>query len=177
MNFINTNILGAYIIKPDPYVDKRGEFSRIFCERVFDQNGLVNHFPQINICKNNLKGTLRGMHYQKKEFSEDKVVSCICGKIYDVIVDLRSDSETFLQSYGIELSEKNGFQLYIPKGCAHGYVTLEDNSNLLYLMSEFYNKDSSAGYRYDDPAFSIKWPVFENYIISEKDKNLPYIKI
>lgn len=174
MNFEKTLIEGAYIVTRSPYEDFRGSFARLYCEREYLEAGIKERFRQINLCCNLKKGTLRGLHYQKGGKAEDKVVACINGKIFDVCVDLRKDSQTFGRYISEELSGENGKMLYIPKGCAHGYVTLEDCSQLLYLMSEFYIPGLEAGYKYDDPAFSIKWPLKSGLIISDKDLALPY---
>ena len=176
MKFIKTEIEGAYVIERTPNVDERGYFARLYCSNEFKEAGIITSFPQINLCQNKEIGTLRGMHYQAGEKGEDKVVSCIRGKIYDVCVDIRPYSKTFCNYIGYELSEENGRMLFIPKGCAHGYMTLEENCQLLYLMSEFYEPNLAAGYRYDDPAFNIVWPKMDKLIISEKDKKLPFMK-
>ncbi len=175
MNFIETSINGVYIIERTMSFDKRGCFSRFFCEKEFHEAGINTDIRQMNVCFNKQKGTLRGMHYQKDGFAEDKLVVCVSGKIFDVCVDIRPESPTYCKYVSCELSDENGKMLYIPKGFAHGYVTLEDNCNLVYMMSEFYVPGSAAGYRYDDPDFSIKWPDIENLVMSEKDEQLPYI--
>ncbi len=175
MNFIKTEIDGVYIIERTPNFDERGYFARFFCEKEFKAAGIGTNFKQMNLCFNKLKGTLRGMHYQLDGYAEDKLVSCVRGRIYDVCVDIRPDSPTYCKYVACELSEDNGKMLYIPKGFAHGYVTLEDNCQLIYMMSEFYVPGSAAGYRYDDKAFSINWPITQDLIISDKDKNLPHI--
>lgn len=175
MLFEKTGIEGAYLITRTPNYDERGSFARFYCEQEFKQAGIEESFVQMNICTNKKRGTLRGLHYQSENAAEDKVVSCIKGRIFDVCVDIRSSSETFLRYAAYELSEDNNKMLYIPKGCAHGYVTLEDDSSLLYMMTEFYVPNASFGYRYDDDAFGIEWPITSNLIISEKDRNLPKI--
>lgn len=177
MNFIQTNLNGVFLIQKHPNTDERGTFTRIFCEREFKAHGLSDRYVQLNICNNIKRATIRGLHFQRGNNAEDKVVSCIKGKIYDVCIDLRPESPTYMSSYCTVLSEKNNNMLYIPKGCAHGYQTLEDDSSVLYYMSEFYVPDSGAGYNYADPSFAIDWPIKENIIISEKDKNLPFIHI
>ena len=177
MKFIKTDIDDVYIIERTPSIDERGYFARFFCEEEFRNAGINTDFKQMNICFNDKFGTLRGLHYQRDGYAEDKLVSCVRGRIFDVCVDIRPNSPSYCQYVCCELSEKNGKMLYIPKGFAHGYVTLEDNCQLIYMMSEFYVASSAAGYRYDDTAFSIKWPVENNLIISEKDRNLPYINV
>lgn len=152
-----------------PVQDFRGSFARLYCEREFFEAGIGEGFKQINLCNNLKKGTLRGLHYQKGGKLEDKLVACTNGTVFDVCVDVRRNSATFGNYISQELSAQNGKMLYIPKGCAHGYVTLEDNSQLLYLMSEFYVPGLEAGYRYDDPMFGIQWPVKDDLTISDKD--------
>lgn len=174
MRFYNTQIEGAYLIEKQPFQDSRGSFARIYCEKEFQEAGLDISIVQMNLCENKERGTLRGLHFQIGEKSEDKVVSCLQGRIYDVCVDVRPNSPTFGKWLGYELSHDNNRMLFLPKGCAHGYVTLESNCSLLYMMSEFYAPGFDAGYRYDDPAFKIDWPITENILISDKDKNLPY---
>lgn len=170
-----TLIEGAFLITRTPAVDNRGSFARMFCQREFEKAGIEQDFKQINLCNNYKRGTLRGLHYQKGGKLEDKLVACTSGRIYDVCADIRKESATYGKHVAFELSEQNGRMLYIPKGCAHGYVTLEDNSQLLYLMSEFYVPGLEGGYRYDDPFLAVNWPVDENLVISEKDLMLPYI--
>ena len=175
MNFIKTEIEGAYLIERTPSVYQRGYFARLYCANEFRDAGITITFPQMNLCQNKEKGVLRGLHYQTGGKEEDKVVACTRGKIFDVCVDIRPDSKTFCKYIAYELSEENGRMLFIPKGCAHGYMTLEKNCQLLYLMSEFYVPGLAAGYRYDDPVFNICWPDMEKIIISEKDETLPFI--
>ncbi len=176
MEFVKTRINGAYLIKRNVVQDNRGYFGRLYCSREFKENGIEEEFVQDNICLNKKKNTLRGLHFQTIK-EEGKLVACLKGKIWDVCVDLRSDSVSFCQYYAHELSEENQYMLYIPKGCAHGYVTLESNSLLLYKMTEFYIPGNDRGYRYNDPSFGIEWPVkLDNLIISDKDQNLPYYR-
>lgn len=168
-------IEGAFLIKREPNRDERGYFARFYCEKEFQAAGIQMEIRQMNLCVNEQRGTLRGLHFQKGIYAEDKVVSCTRGVIYDVFVDVRKNSPTYLKYCACELSEDNGNMLFIPKGCAHGYVTLDENCQLFYLMSEFYVPEAVAGYRYDDPAFGIEWPLTEGLIISQKDKALPFI--
>ncbi len=168
-------IEGAFLVKREPNRDERGYFARFYCEKEFQAAGIQMEIRQMNLCVNKQKGTLRGLHFQKGTHAEDKVVSCTRGVIYDVCVDVRESSPTYLKYCACELSEDNGNMLFIPKGCAHGYVTLEENCQLLYLMSEFYAPEAAAGYRYDDAAFGIEWPLTEGLVISQKDKELPFI--
>lgn len=176
MKFLKTQIEGAYLIERTPNVDNRGYFTRLYCAREFKEAGIEMTFPQMNLCQNKEKGVLRGLHFQTGGKEEDKVVACTRGKIFDVCVDIRKESKTYCKYIAYELSEENGRMLFLPKGCAHGYMTLEENCQLLYMMSEFYVPGLAAGYRYDDPAFQINWPNITNLIISDKDKQLPYIK-
>ena len=177
MKFINTDISGAYIICQEPFSDNRGYFTRVFCEKEFLEIGINMKFVQSNLCYNSKKGTLRGLHLQTGSDAEDKLVMCTRGKVYDVCVDVRKTSLTFGKHIAIELSEENGNMILIPKGCAHGYLTLEDNCQLLYMMSEYYIPGKKAGYRYDDPFFSIEWPLSEPYIISDEDRLFKNIRM
>jgi dTDP-4-dehydrorhamnose 3,5-epimerase len=169
MLFTETEIAGAYLIDPEPVTDDRGSFVRTFCKREFKEHGLVSTFVQGNMSYNRKKGTVRGMHYQIRPHEEVKVVRCVRGSIFDVIVDLRPDSRTFKQWLGFELSNANQRSIYVPAGVAHGFQTLEDDSEVLYLMSQFYNPEAAAGVRWNDPAFGIRWPL-EVTAISVKDR-------
>ncbi len=169
------DIEGAFLIEMEPNKDERGYFTRLYCEKEFQASHIQMEIKQMNLCVNEKRGTLRGLHFQNGIHAEDKVVSCTRGVIYDVCVDVRKNSPTYLKYYACELSEDNGKMLFIPKGCAHGYVTLDRNCQLLYLMSEFYVSEAAAGYRYNDPAFGIEWPLRERLVISQKDKELPFI--
>jgi len=173
MIFEETFISGAFIVTRTPNFDQRGTFSRLYCEKEFKTVGIIEKFVQTNFCTNDKKGVLRGLHYQKEGYAEDKLVACVNGAIFDVCVDLRLNSPTYCKYVSCILSAENGKMLYIPKDCAHGYLTLEDNSNLIYLMSEFYAPGSACGYRYDDLRFDIKWPFIDNLIVSEKDLAWP----
>lgn len=175
MKFTPTKLNGAYIIDVEKREDERGFFARAFCANEFENVGLENKFVQANMSFNYKKGTLRGMHFQKQPYQEDKLVRCTKGSLYDVIVDLRPESPTFKQWIGVELTEENRRALFVPKGFAHGFITLEDNTEINYLVSQFYTPEADSGVRFDDPAFNIKWPV-EITSISEKDKNHPDFK-
>lgn len=168
MKFIETKLKGAYLIELEPAVDNRGYFARSFCQKEFKRLGLNTNIAQCNISYNEKKGTLRGLHFQAAPYEEAKLVSCFKGSIYDVIVDIRPDSSTYLEWVGIELSEDNHSQLYIPEGFAHGFQTLCNNTVVSYQMGEFYYPNSASGIRFDDPMLTIKWPL-GNKIISEKD--------
>ena len=172
MIFTETPLKGAYRIDLDKKGDDRGFFARLFCVNEFEKNGLNNKIVQINNSLSRDKGTLRGIHYQLKPKAENKIVRCIKGSLYDVIVDIREDSETFGKWFGIELSEENRTMLYVPEGFGHGFLTLQENTEAFYLVTEFYAPDYERGIRWNDPYFNIKWPI-EPLIISEKDKNHP----
>jgi dTDP-4-dehydrorhamnose 3,5-epimerase len=171
MIFTETKIKGVYLIEPELLTDERGFFARSFCKEEFQKYGLETDIVQCNISYNKRKGTLRGMHYQAPPFEEAKVVSCTQGSIFDVVLDLRKDSPTCCQWVANELSEKNFKIMYIPKGCAHGFQTLEDDTMVYYQMTEFFHPECARGVRWDDPIFKIEWPVLPKKIISEKDRN------
>jgi dTDP-4-dehydrorhamnose 3,5-epimerase len=159
MQFQAIKLPNAYIIDLDKIDDERGFFARAFCQREFAEQGLTTQFVQCNISSNRKRGTLRGMHYQLPPSAETKLVRCIRGAIYDVIVDLRPDSPTFLQWYGVELSAENRRMLYVPEGFAHGFQTLADDTELFYQMSEYYAPDYARGLRWNDPLINIAWPL------------------
>lgn len=175
MIFKETDLKGVYIIEVEAIKDERGFFARSFCRKEFEQYSLYPNIVQCNISYNKKKGTLRGMHYQVKPHEEAKIVSCVRGSIYDVIIDLRPDSSTYYQWFTVELSTENYKMLYIPEGFAHGFQTLEDNTVVFYQMSEFYHPECSMGVRWDDPAFNIEWPDDER-IIAFKDFQYPDFK-
>jgi dTDP-4-dehydrorhamnose 3,5-epimerase len=174
MKFIPTNFREAFLIVPEPLQDSRGFFERTYCEREFATLGIQDVFVQHSRSLSALRGTLRGMHFQKEPHEEAKVVSCAKGAIHDVIVDLRPGSETFLRWQAFELSSANRHQLYVPVGFAHGFQTLEDNTEVNYLISNFYQPDASTGLRYDDPVLGIDWPLAVS-VISERDQSWPLI--
>lgn len=172
MIFIETKLRGAFIIEPEPLEDERGFFARTFDQKEFEAHGLNPRVMQCNISFNKKKGTLRGMHYQIAPYQEAKLVCCTKGAIYDVALDLRLDSPTLKQWIAVELTAENRRMLYIPEGFAHGFQTLEDNTEVFYQMSEFYHPESAKGVRWNDPAFGIVWPIAPS-IISEKDRAYP----
>lgn len=174
MIFKETALKGVYIIEIEAIKDERGFFARSFCRKEFEKYGLNSNIVQCNISYNKKKGTLRGMHYQVKPHEEAKIVSCVKGSIYDVIIDLQPDSPTCYQWFAVELSAENYKMLYIPEGFAHGFQTLEDNTVVYYQMSEFYHPECAAGVRWDDPAFNIEWPDDER-IIAVKDLQYPEV--
>ena len=169
MIFTETSLTGCYVIVPEPFVDERGWFARTFCKNEFATIGHTAEWVQINHSFTNKKGTIRGMHYQLPPFSEIKLVRCISGAVYDVIIDLRKTSVTYLQWYGIELSAKNKKMIYIPEGFAHGFQTMSDDAELIYHHSQFYAPRVEGGIRNDDPVINIRWPL-EVSVISERDK-------
>ncbi len=172
MEFVELPLAGAYLLKLEPRVDERGFFSRAFCVREFEQHGLNPRVTQCNLSYNHKRATLRGMHYQLAPHAEVKLVRCTAGVIYDVIIDLRCNSPTYLKWYGVELSAENRLQLYVPEGFAHGYITLTDNAEVFYQVSEFYHPESERGVRWNDPLFKIDWPL-KPEVISAKDANYP----
>ena len=167
-----TTLEGAYIIELNKMKDERGYFARTFCRKEFVTLGLSIEIAQSNISFNALRGTLRGMHYQVEPAAETKLVQCVCGSLYDVIIDLRPKSKTYCQWFGLELSANRQQLLYVPEGFAHGFQTLEENTTLYYQMSAFYTPEYSRGVRWNDPAFGIKWP-FADPVMSDKDRQLP----
>lgn len=175
MIFTKTTIPGVYRIDIEPQKDERGFFARTFCIDEYGKSGIPMNIVQTNISHNSKKGTLRGLHMQRSPFAEDKIVTCTHGAIFDVVVDMRAESATYRSHVAIELSRNNRQLLFIPKGCAHGFLTLEDDTDVTYLMSEFFHPECAQGYRYDDPAFGIAWPI-PVAIISEKDKTYPIIQ-
>jgi dTDP-4-dehydrorhamnose 3,5-epimerase len=172
MIFIETKLNSAFVIEPERLEDQRGFFARTWCEREIVARGLNPRLVQCSVSYHRKKGTLRGMHYQTAPYEEDKLVRCIMGAIYDAIIDLRPESPTFKQYFCIVLTAENRKMLYVPKGFAHGFQTLEDNSEVFYQMSEFYRTEYARGVRWNDRAFGIKWPDDER-IILERDQNYP----
>lgn len=167
-----TAVEGVHEIALEPHEDERGSFARIFCRKEFKASGLEPALAQCSLSSNRRRGTLRGLHYQAPPSEEAKVVRCVRGAIYDVALDLRPDSPSYLRHHAAELSADNGRALYIPPQCAHGFQTLTDDSLVLYLMTDFYEPDLSRGVRWNDPAFGIAWPVDEP-IMLERDREYP----
>jgi len=157
MTITETHIPGAYLIDLEPIEDKRGFFARAFCADTFAAYGMTSTVAQCNLSLSTERGTLRGMHYQVAPHQEAKLVRCIRGRFYDVCLDLRPDSPTFTQWVGVELSADNRRALYVPEGCAHGFLTLEDDTEIYYQISAAYAPEAQQGVRYDDPAFGIEW--------------------
>jgi dTDP-4-dehydrorhamnose 3,5-epimerase len=175
VRFTETKLAGAFLIELERHEDPRGFFARTFCRSEMTAHGLTGIVAQCNTAFTHRQGTLRGMHYQAPPAAETKLVRCIRGAVHDVIVDLRPDSPTYLQHVGVELTASNRVQLFVPEGFAHGYQTLEDETEILYLVSEFYAPDCERGLRHDDPALRISWPLPVT-LISEKDSRWPSIE-
>ncbi len=174
MTFVPTRLSGVYIIEVEPHQDKRGFFARTYCAREFTEQGLAAKFVQCSISMNQIRGTLRGLHYQQAPARESKLVRCTSGAIYDVVVDVRPESPTYLQHLGVELSARNRRGLYVPELFAHGLQTLADETEVFYQISEFYAPEKSTGLRFDDPRLGIQWPLPVN-VINEKDQNWPLL--
>ena len=172
MKFIPTPLKGACIIELEKRGDDRGWFARSFCEREFQQQGLNCTIVQANTSFSRFKGTLRGMHYQLAPKSEDKIVRCLRGALFDAIIDLRPHSATYLMHFSVELTAENHLMLYVPQGFAHGFITLEPDTEAFYLVTETYAPECARGVRYNDPKFGINWPLVP-VVISDKDRNLP----
>jgi dTDP-4-dehydrorhamnose 3,5-epimerase len=172
MIFTETPLQGAYLIDLEKRGDERGFFARAFCAREFADHGLVTQIVQANNSLSARKGTLRGMHYQLAPKAETKIVRCLRGALYDIILDLRADSPTFGQSFGAELNAENRRMMYVPKGFGHGFITLADDTEAFYLVDEFYAPECERGVRWNDPRFAIQWPA-EPVVISDKDGNYP----
>ncbi|MBI3597361.1 MAG: dTDP-4-dehydrorhamnose 3,5-epimerase [Nitrospirae bacterium] len=170
MKFVETKLKGAFIIEPELLEDERGFFARTFCQNEFEAHGLNPRLAQCNISFNKKRGILRGMHYQAPPHQEAKLISCIRGGIYDVIIDLRPDSTTYCQWYSVELHAQDYKMLYVPEGIAHGFQTLEDNTVVFYQISEPYHPECARGVRWDDVAFGIAWPI-QPIVISKKDQS------
>lgn len=174
MIFTPTSLGGSYIIDLEPWTDERGWFARYYCKDEFQKIGHSKEWVQMNHSVTNKKGSIRGMHFQVNPYKEIKMLRCIAGSVYDVIIDLRKDSDTFLQWMGVELSAVNKKMLYIPEGFAHGFQCLNDNCELIYHHSEFYKPGAEAGIRYDDPLVNIEWPLPPT-VISPRDEQHPYL--
>lgn len=175
MEFQQTNIAGSWVISPAPHRDARGRFMRAWCEREFSEQGIVFHPVQANMGFSIKQGTVRGMHFQVAPAPEAKLVRCTRGSMFDVLVDMRSDSQTYLQWFGVKLNPENGRMLYVPEGCAHGYQTLVDDTEMHYMTSAFYVPFAARGARFNDPAFEIEWPLAPT-VVSEQDENWPLIE-
>jgi dTDP-4-dehydrorhamnose 3,5-epimerase len=172
MIFVETGLKGAFIIEPQRLEDERGFFARTWCQREFESHGLSSRLLQCSVSFNARRGTLRGMHFQRAPHEEARLIRCTMGAIYDVIIDLRPESSTFKEHVAVELTAHNHLMVYAPEGFAHGFITLADNSEILYQMSEFYSPGHAGGVRWNDPAFAIQWPI-EVQVMADKDRNLP----
>lgn len=172
MIFTETKLPGAYVIAPERHHDERGFFARMWCQNEWAARGLNPRLVQCNVSFNTQRGTLRGMHWQRAPHAEAKLVRCTMGAIYDVIIDLRPDSVTYTQYYTLTLTPEDRTLLYVPEGFAHGFLTLLDNTEVFYQMSEFYHPEHQAGVRWNDPAFGIHW-IDEVRVISPRDMHYP----
>ena len=172
MIFRETAIGGVWVVEPERLADERGFFARTWDTREFADHGLNGRLVQCSVSFNVRRGTLRGLHYQAAPHEEAKLVRCTSGAVYDVAVDLRAGSETLGRWVGVDLSPENRLALYVPEGCAHGFLTLADGSEVAYQMSEFHFPDASRGVRYDDPAFAINWPG-DVLVVNERDRSYP----
>jgi len=176
MKFTETKLEGVYVIEPDRFEDERGFFAPSFSRREFEARGLVGQFVESNISYNFRRGTLRGLHYQAAPHGQAKLVRCTRGAIFDVAVDLRPGSKTFRQWFALELTAENHLMLYLPGDLAHGFQTLEDETEVFYQVSGFYHPESYEGLRWDDPAFRIEWPDVSERIMLARDLSYPDFK-
>jgi len=174
MKILENPLQNAFVLQVEPYVDHRGKFARMYCQNELKQIGHYKQIVQINHSLTRKRGAIRGMHFQNPPKTEIKMVRCLRGSVFDVIVDLRRDSDTFLQWYGEILSVDNLKMMYVPEGFAHGFQTLEENTELLYLHTEFYSPEHEGGLVYNDPMLGIEWPL-ETTEISEKDQKYPLL--
>ena len=174
MKFQSTQLEGCYLVESEPFMDERGWFARTWCKNEFGSIGHTAEWMQINHSFTNRAGTIRGLHYQLPPFSEIKLVKCIAGAVYDVVVDLRKGSSTFLQWFGVVISAANKKMIYIPEGFAHGFQSLESDCELIYHHSQFYTPGVEGGIRYDDPGLNIVWPLPVSDI-SERDEHHPFL--
>lgn len=175
MNFEPQKIDGLVLIHPELFRDERGVFRRHFCAKEFEAAGFPFPVVQANLSENLKRLTLRGFHYQKAPSEEGKIVTCLSGAIFNVCIDLRSDSKTYLSWQGIELDSESRSSIMIPAGCANAFMTLQNNTVIHYYMSDYYNPDTYSGFRYNDPFFSVEWP-HQPLIVSEKDTSFPYFR-
>lgn len=174
MQFRPTGFKDVWLIELEPREDERGLFARTYCEKEFADHGLNTRWPQCNLTRTMRRGMIRGFHYQAEPKSEIKLIRCVAGAIYDVVVDVRAKSPTFGTWAAFELSARNPCQLYVPSGFAHGYQCLQENTELFYQMSEFYHADLARGVRWDDPTVNVRWPI-PNPTLSERDRHLPLL--
>jgi dTDP-4-dehydrorhamnose 3,5-epimerase len=174
MNFVETSIHGAWVIKSQAFQDDRGAFSRLFCSRELQAILGSRKIAQINLSMTRSVGTVRGLHYQNSPHAELKIIRCLKGRVFDVAVDLRHDSPSFLKWNAVELTPENNLAYLIPEGCAHGFQVLEENSQLLYLHTAFYSPESELAVRFDDPKISVNWPLSPTNV-SARDKSHPLL--
>jgi len=172
MKFTETKLKGAFIVEIEKLTDDRGFFARAWCRKEFEAHGLTSAVVQANVSFNRKRGTLRGMHYQIAPFQESKLIRCTRGAIYDVIIDLRPESPTYRQWIGVELTADNYTLFFVPEDFSHGFITLMDDTEITYQVSQFYTPGSEKGIRFNDPTFNIQWPL-EVSVISDKDSNWP----
>ena len=172
MKLLRHSISGLYTIIPDLHKDERGVFRRTFCKDELSKHGIQFEVEQGNVSENYKKYTLRGFHYQDKPTKESKIITCITGSLYDVVIDLRVDSETFKEWVAIEISSEKCDSIHVPAGCANAFLTMSDQTVVHYYMGDFFNPDTYKGIRYNDPAFKVEWPC-EPEIISDRDLNFP----
>lgn len=172
MKFQETQLAGVWSIETEPHVDERGFFVRTYCEREFSERGLNTSWLQNNLTLTKKRGAIRGMHYQAEPDPEVKLIRCVTGAVFDVVVDIRKDSETYGRWQSFELSEENAMELYVPGGFAHGFQCLTDDCRLFYQMSSVYDSGLARGVRWDDPELSISWPLEESFL-SSRDRELP----
>lgn len=173
ITFRETKLKGAFVIEPQSFTDERGVFARSYSEKEFESHGLNPRIAECNISFSKRRYTVRGMHFQKPPFAQAKLVRCTKGAIYDVIIDLRPDSSTYKQWIGEELTAENRRMLYVPEGFAHGFQTLEENSEVFYQVSNVYAPQCEGGVRWNDPAFGINWPAMDGVTINARDQNFP----
>lgn len=172
MIFVATPLPGAFLVELEQQADDRGSFARTWCQREFAAMGLSHEVVQCNVSRTTRRGTLRGMHWQEAPYGEAKLVRCTRGSIWDVIIDLRPDSPTYTKHFGIELNPVSGSALFVPEGFAHGFVTLEDDTDVFYQMSQFYEPNAARGVRWNDPAFGIVWPISDP-LLHPRDAHYP----
>lgn len=175
MNFHDTPIPGAFVIEPEPVRDERGSFARTWCQYEYESRGLTSRFVQCSTSFNRRRGTLRGMHFQRAPHLESKLVRCTRGRAYDVILDLRPASPAFGRWFGAEIGADDCRMMYVPEGVAHGFQTLEDETEILYQISTYYAPEFAAGVRWDDPEVGIRWPMPARPVMSDRDRALPFL--
>ena len=174
MRFTETPITGAWLVEPEPRTDERGSFTRLWCRDEFAARGLRADFVQCNSSVSIVRGTLRGLHWQAAPHAEIKLVSCVSGRVFDAIVDVRPDSPTYRRWFGAELTPGNRRMMYVPEGCAHGYLTLQAGSEVVYPVTAAYHPEAERGLRWDDPVVGIAWPI-PPMVVSPKDRSWPLL--